>query len=170
MCHSLIEFARSSPQPFLALLCLLHSALSLAWALAVHGLCTASPRLARALPEALQDGYLPGGPYGVLAALTLTYFQLIPPLWTICIGELELSDRILVGVPMCLLAIAEPPYSCISVALGLLAALLEHMLARKKRPQLPLSTYTSLARVFGPLVGASRLPMRSSSAEYHRRT
>lgn len=46
----------------------------------------------------LMRGYLPAGPFGVLGAIVYAYMQQVPPLWTIRVGELEVSDRVLVWV------------------------------------------------------------------------
>lgn len=69
--------------------------MSLLW-----GMCAAW--LPAALPEQLRHGYLPGGPYGVLAAYVCEYYMMVPPLWSVRAGALELTDRVIVGIPLTL--------------------------------------------------------------------
>ena len=133
---------------------LIHSALSLAWG-ALLSLTTP--------PAALHGGFLPGGPFGVLTALAATYFAAVPPLWTVRIDALELTDRIVVGIPTALLAGAQLPTSGISAALGCAAAYVYH--TRLHSLDVPEHIAARL-RTLRPLVGSLQLPARSSDAEY----
>ena len=91
-------------QLFVLITCLLHSLLSLAWGIAVGGAVALLPAKLQMRPwiEELGAGYLPGGPFGALGALVYQFYQMTPPLWTMRIGELEITDRVLVAVPMLL--------------------------------------------------------------------
>lgn len=95
-------------QLFLLITCLLHSLLSLAWGIAVGGAVALLPTKLQMRPwiEKLGAGYLPGGPFGALGALVYQFYQTTPPLWTMRISELEITDRVLVAVPMLLVRLA----------------------------------------------------------------
>jgi len=82
-------------QAFLVLTCVLHSVLSLAWGLAM--LIISNALHMRAGPFA--NGYLPAGPVGFLTALVVGYYRTVPPFWTLRISELEVTDRMVVGIP-----------------------------------------------------------------------
>ena len=45
------------------------------------------------------SGYLPAGPVGFLTALVVGYYRTVPPFWTLRISELEVTDRMVVGIP-----------------------------------------------------------------------
>lgn len=67
------------------------------------GVCTTW--LPATVPERIRQGYLPGGPYGVLAALAHEYYAIVPPLWTVRAGPFELTDRLIVGIPILLVCL-----------------------------------------------------------------
>ncbi|WFD34368.1 hypothetical protein MCUN1_001207 [Malassezia cuniculi] len=146
---------------FLISAALLHSLFSLVW-----GACVAMlPAIA---PEYIRSGFLPGGPYGVLAALAYEYYVANPPLWSVRVGALEFTDRVLIAIPVLLLALAEAPNSLVSVVLGFAAARVYHMrLGNFSLSKLDVSA--GVAHRFQsllPLVGSLQLPTRTSRAEY----
>lgn len=146
------------------LLCmaLMHSLFSVAWGWVAIRLAPLGPSF---WYEAFHTGYLPAGPFGVLGALVCLYYRITPPLWTISVYGTELTDRILVSVPLGLLALSQPPYSCISVVLGMLASQLYSLDAAF---QVPARFASLLQRASAPWIGSHPVPMRGSEAQYHR--
>ncbi|WFD29021.1 hypothetical protein MSPP1_000025 [Malassezia sp. CBS 17886] len=160
----------------LVLLCLLHSAFSLVYGLTVVALARRAPAFVARLPgeDLWRTGYLPGGPFGLLAGIASQYYEHVPPLWTIRVGALDLTDRIAILLPVFLLAISQPPTTCISALLGAAASAVYSArfgsLGSLSQAAVPQRLYTAAGRVLAPLVGSTRLPMRSSRAEYSSRT
>lgn len=78
----------------------LHILLSLLWTLVTVLVVSLFPQSIQSLGSfsLLRAGFLPGGPFGLLAAFTHQFYRNIPPLWTIRISDAEISDRTLVGV------------------------------------------------------------------------
>lgn len=146
------------------LLCmaLMHSLFSVAWGWGATRLASLGHPF---WYEAFHTGYLPAGPFGVLGALVCLYYRITPPLWTISVYGTELTDRILVSMPLGLLALSQPPYSCISVVLGMLASQLYSLDAAF---QVPARLASLLQRVSAPWIGSHPVPMRGSEAQYHR--
>jgi len=82
---------------------LMHSVLSLVYAFAItKAVHLLSSSTTYAFSEQFRSGYLPAGPFGILGALVYQYYALCPPLWTIGVLDAEMTDRMLVGIPMIL--------------------------------------------------------------------
>lgn len=147
------------------LLCVagMHSFLSLVWAALSTRVAASMSNLP--MHAQLREGYLPAGPFGVLAAITHKYYVVSPPLWTITMSEIEVSNRVLVSVPMLLLAFSQPPFSTVAALLGLLASL-----AYSLNTHLAVSPRIAAwcERMSSPFLGSSPVPMRGSHAEYRR--
>lgn len=164
----------------------LHTLLSLAWAACtVYAIRYTPPWLAWIKEdERLSMGYLPAGPFGVVAALALQYYRLVPPLWTIRVGDMEVTHRALVGAPMVAvrrvtgrtnhqLALAQDYASCVSVLLGMAASRCYSAswghLGSLSRLSFPACWGAWAQRYLAPLVGSRPLPMRASRAQYYHR-
>lgn len=81
----------------------MHSVLSLVFAFAITNAAhLLSSSTTYAFSERFRSGYLPAGPFGILGALVYQYYGLFPPLWTIRVLDAEVTDRMLVGIPMIL--------------------------------------------------------------------
>ena len=81
----------------------MHSVLSLVYAFAItNAVHLLSSSTTYAFSEQFRSGYLPAGPFGILGALVYQYYALCPPLWTIGVLDAEMTDRMLVGIPMIL--------------------------------------------------------------------
>lgn len=149
---------------FLGCMALMHSVLSLVYAFAItNAVHLLSSSTTYAFSEQFRSGYLPAGPFGILGALVYQYYALCPPLWTIGVLDAEMTDRMLVGIPMILLATSQPPFSCFSVLLGLLAS---RMYSLTWPLQVPVRIAGSVQRACRPLIGTDSLPMRASHAQY----
>ncbi|WFC94609.1 hypothetical protein MBRA1_001242 [Malassezia brasiliensis] len=156
---------------FLALAYTLHAILSLLWGLCSIATVALFPVRMQAWPivAAGGTGYLPGGPFGVLAALTHQYYTHVPPLWSIQISDVEFTDRVLVGTLAGLLAISQPPLSLVTMGLGILASVLysaqigPFTLSACKMPE---HIATAANRLLEPWLGTTRLPFRPPRATY----
>lgn len=90
-------------QLFLVLVAGLHVCASVGWGLlSMHGARAWSALLPAAWNEGMQAGYLPGGPFGMLGAVVYQFYRLVPPLWVLRAGEIDVTDHVLVSVPFVL--------------------------------------------------------------------
>lgn len=166
-------------QLFLALVYTLHVALSLLWGLLSIAAVALLPARVQAWSIVAEGGagYLPGGPFGVLAALTHQYYTHVPPLWSIQVSDVEFTDRVLVGMlaglvrtrALTQLAISQPPLSLVTFGLGMLASVLysahigSFTLSSYKMPD---RIASPASRLFEPWLGTTRLPFRPPRATY----
>lgn len=65
------------------------------------------------------------------------------------------------------LAFSQPPYSVVSVALGVLASVIYS--AAFATFAIPDTVYRPLSQILGPWVGETRLPVRQPQATYRTR-
>lgn len=166
-------------QFFLALIYTLHLALSLLWALLAIAAVALLPARVQgwSIVADFGAGYLPGGPFGLLAALTHQYYTHVPPMWSIQVSDVEFTDRVLVGMlaglvcrtTLTQLAISQPPMSLVAMGLGVLASVLysahigSFTLSAYKMPD---HIASPASRFLEPWLGTTRLPFRPPRATY----
>ncbi|KAE8258543.1 hypothetical protein A4X13_0g1613 [Tilletia indica] len=130
--------------------------------------------LALVLPTVWREnGRLPGGPFGLVAALVYQHVQVVPDIWLVKLGPVLLGDRSLDWVLLALLCFSQGSASILLCAIGVLTSAMYAsripVLGRLRRIRIPSFLYRLLAHIGEPWIGSTRLPQRSSRAEPRRR-
>ncbi|CAD6884301.1 unnamed protein product [Tilletia laevis] len=120
-----------------------------------------------------ESGRLPGGPFGLIAALVYQHSQLVPDLWLVKLGPVLIGDRALDWVLLMLLCVSQAQGSFLLCVVGIVASALyaSHIpvLGQLRWIRIPSFLYRLLAHIGEPWIGSTRLPQRSSRAEPRRR-
>ncbi|KAK0539874.1 hypothetical protein OC842_000758 [Tilletia horrida] len=120
-----------------------------------------------------KQGRLPGGPFGLVAALAHQHAQLVPDLWLVKMGPALVGDRALDWVLLAILSISQAEGSFLLCAAGVITSVLYASrlpgLKALRRIRLPSILYRVLGKIGTPWIGSTRMPQRSSRAEPRRR-